>query len=252
MESEFFGHCKLDRSLFVSMRARNTACLAFSVSSFGDLGRSWCSKRVRDPKNVSRTQTNTGRMQCDVLTTLPFCFSWIKKFLGQQSKIWDDSSVEKLFRQPLENLQHRWSNNLRKNLNKLCCATGYWLPHSLFKFACPPCMPPAMYAPCHAHTPAMHTPLPCMPPAMHTPHHTCPPAMHAALPHMPPAMHTPCHAHPLPCMPRAMHTPPAMYTPLPCTPPTMHAPYHSHHPPPPRGQTETCKNITFANFVWGR
>ena len=34
----------------------------------------------------------------------------------------------------MENLQHRWSNNLRKNLNKLCCATGYWLPCSLFKF----------------------------------------------------------------------------------------------------------------------
>ena len=34
----------------------------------------------------------------------------------------------------MENLQHRWSNNLRKNLNKLHCATGYWLPCSLFKF----------------------------------------------------------------------------------------------------------------------
>ena len=29
----------------------------------------------------------TGRIQCEVLTTLPFCFSWIKKFLGQHSKI---------------------------------------------------------------------------------------------------------------------------------------------------------------------
>ena len=29
----------------------------------------------------------TGRIQCEVLTTSPFCFSWIKKFLGQQSKI---------------------------------------------------------------------------------------------------------------------------------------------------------------------
>ena len=29
----------------------------------------------------------TGRIQCEVLTTLPFCFSWIKKFLGQQSKL---------------------------------------------------------------------------------------------------------------------------------------------------------------------
>ena len=40
----------------------------------------------------------TGRIQCAVLTTVPFCFSWIKKFLGQQSKIWVDNSVEKLFR----------------------------------------------------------------------------------------------------------------------------------------------------------
>ena len=76
----------------------------------------------------------TGRIQCEVLTTLPFCFSWIKKFLGQQSKIWDDSSVEKLLGYPSENLQHRWSNNLRKNLNKLHCSTGYWLLRSLFKF----------------------------------------------------------------------------------------------------------------------
>ena len=29
----------------------------------------------------------TGRIQCEVLTTLPFCFSWIKTFLGQQLKI---------------------------------------------------------------------------------------------------------------------------------------------------------------------
>ena len=34
-----------------------------------------------------RTHINTGWIQCEVLTTLPFCFSWIKKFLGQQSKI---------------------------------------------------------------------------------------------------------------------------------------------------------------------
>ena len=46
----------------------------------------------------------TGRIQCEVLTTLPFCFSWIKKFPGQQSKIWVDNS------------------------------TWYWLPCSLFKF----------------------------------------------------------------------------------------------------------------------
>ena len=29
----------------------------------------------------------TGRIQCEVLTALPFCFSRIKKFPGQQSKI---------------------------------------------------------------------------------------------------------------------------------------------------------------------
>ena len=40
----------------------------------------------------------TGRIQCEVLTTLPILSSWIKKFLGQQSKIWVDNSVEKLFR----------------------------------------------------------------------------------------------------------------------------------------------------------
>ena len=31
--------------------------------------------------------STTGLIQCEVLITLPFCFSWIKKFLGQQSKI---------------------------------------------------------------------------------------------------------------------------------------------------------------------
>ena len=93
--------------------------------------------------------------------------------------------------------------------------------------------------PYHACPPAMHI---TSPPAMHTPpSHTCPPrharplpctppAMHAPFPCMPPAMHIPCHACPLPCMP-----------PLPRS---MHA--------PPRGQTDTCKNITFANFVCGR
>ena len=69
---------------------------------------------TEDPSQHS----DTGRIQCEVLTTLPFCFSCIKKFLGQQS----------------ENLQHRRSNDLRKNLNKLHCATGYWLPYSFFKF----------------------------------------------------------------------------------------------------------------------
>ena len=47
----------------------------------------------------------TGRIQCEVLTTLPFCFSWIKKFLGQQWKIWDDSLVR------------NYSGNLQKIFN---------------------------------------------------------------------------------------------------------------------------------------
>ena len=96
-----------------------------------------------------------------------------------------------------------------------------------------PCMPPAMHAPRHAFPlpcmpPAMHIPLPCIPPYHACPHHACP------LPCIPPAMHAPCHAHP-----------PAMHTPLPCMPPTTQTPL-------PRVQTDTCKNITFANFVCGR
>ena len=78
--------------------------------------------------------SNTGRIQCEVLTTLPILSSWIKKFLGQQSKIWDDNSVEKLFKQPWENLQHHWSNNLRKNINELCGSQYPVAQCSLFKF----------------------------------------------------------------------------------------------------------------------
>ena len=56
----------------------------------------------------------------------------------------------------------------------------------------------------------------------------------------------------IPCTPPAtMHTPGTVhapwhhsYPPAPCTPPTRHV--------PPCGQTDTCKNITFANFVCGR
>ena len=36
---------------------------------------------------VNGVDYHTGRIQCEVLTTLSFCFSWIQKFLGQQSKI---------------------------------------------------------------------------------------------------------------------------------------------------------------------
>ena len=105
-----------------------------------------------------------------------------------------------------------------------------------FKQECIPigCIPPVAVAV----SPATHAPPrpPCTPPC-----HTCPllcmrPVMHAPLPH---------HAHSLPCM----------HAPLTCTPtsPAMHAPSHCHtclpamHPP--IGQTDTCKNITFTNFV---
>ena len=87
------------------------------------------------------------------------------------------------------------------------------------------------HVPSTTHAPHCACPLPCMPPC-----HTCP------LPHMPPCHTCPlCHA-----------CPPATHAPLPCMPPTMHAlchawpPCHAHSP---CGQTDTCKNITFANFV---
>ena len=83
--------------------------------------------------NKIRAST-TGRIQCEVLTTLPFFGYWIKKFLGQQLQISDHNSVQQLFRLPSENLQHRWTNNLRKNLNKLHCGRGYCLPRSVLKF----------------------------------------------------------------------------------------------------------------------
>ena len=52
-----------------------------------------------DPFQANQeSSSNTGRIQCEVMTTLPILSSWIKKFLGQQSKIWVDNSVEKLFR----------------------------------------------------------------------------------------------------------------------------------------------------------
>ena len=109
--------------------------------------------------------------------------------------------------------------------------------------ACPlPCMPPchaclpAMHAPCHAHpsamhAPAMHAPLPCMVPCHACPHHT-----HAPFP---------CHAcPPLPCMPPHHARSPCHA----CPPP--HMPHH--HVCPFCGQTDTCENITFANFVCGQ
>ena len=107
--------------------------------------------------------------------------------------------------------------------------------------ACP-CHPPlAMYAPYHTHSP-LHMP-PChTPPAMHTP------TMHTPSTYVPHVTHTPCHAHPPSHAPPAMHVPyyahprPCTPSPWPCMPPATHAP----------GQTDTCENITFPNFVCGR
>ena len=61
-----------------------------------------------------------------------------------------------------------------------------------------------------------------------------------------------CHAHPpLPChacLP-ATHAPHHARPPATHAPPAMHAPLCHAYPPPSCGQTDTCKNITFANFV---
>ena len=95
---------------------------------------------------------------------------------------------------------------------------------------------PAMHASCHAcpHACPPHMP-PCMLPLPHThPHHICPP------PGMPP-----CHI-PLPCMLPATHA----YSP--CMSPPRTQPLPRTPPPPVDRQTDTCKNITFANFVCGR
>ena len=62
------------------------------------------------------------------------------------------------------------------------------------------------------------------------PCHACPPAMHGP----------PCHACPPP-----HHTCPHASPCHACCPPP-------RTPPPPCGQTDTCKNVTFANFVCRR
>ena len=108
-----------------------------------------------------------------------------------------------------------------------------------------PCMPPSNHA-CpsrshHACTPpgaTMHASLeqPCTHPwSNHTCHH--PPSNHACPAEQP-------HTHPG----ATMHAPPSPHPPeQPHTPP-----HWSNHAHPPCGQTDTCKNITFANFVCGR
>ena len=99
-----------------------------------------------------------------------------------------------------------------------------------------PCMP-LPGPPCHAHS------LPHTPSATCAPCHACPPATHAPLlcplPHMPP-----CRAHPT-----VVHAP-TMHAPLQCTP-SCHTRLPLPRMPPCR-QTNTCENITFANFVCGR
>ena len=95
--------------------------------------------------------------------------------------------------------------------------------------------------------PPHHTcPQPCTPPAMHAPprkhacphprKHTCPPRKHAHPPEarMPPRKHA--------CPPGSTHAPPGS---------THYSPPEACMPPL-CGQTDTCKNITFANFVCGR
>ena len=103
-----------------------------------------------------------------------------------------------------------------------------------------PCMPP------HNHAPpvTMHAPWqPCTPPPSN---HAPPATTHAPQqPRMPPAtMHAPGNHT---CPPATMHAPWQ-----PCTPPSNHTSPPSNHARPPCGQTDTCKNITFANFVCGR
>ena len=129
-----------------------------------------------------------------------------------------------------------------KCIGKLCCQqecipVGCIPPTAV---AVSPAMHPTLMhapSPCYAH------PMPYMPHAMHAPMPCMPHAMHAPMPSMPPF-----HACPMPCMPPAMHAS------LPCTPPAMHTPCHACPTlpcMPPCGQTDTCENITFTNFVCG-
>ena len=102
--------------------------------------------------------------------------------------------------------------------------------------------PFAMHTPlCHACLPfAMHAPpLPCAAPFTTHAHlcHTCPPG---ATTHAPQSNHT--------CPP-----PPSRRSNHACPPRSNHAcPPGSTTHAPPCGLTDTCKNITFANFFCGR
>ena len=94
-------------------------------------------------------------------------------------------------------------------------------PYFVVSHAHPPQEQPRTHLPAAT----MHAPLeqPCTPPRAAT--------------HAPPAATT----HALPGA--TTHAPPGA---------TMHTPPEQPRMPPPCGQTDTCKNITFANFVCGR
>ena len=103
----------------------------------------------------------------------------------------------------------------------------------------PPHMHPCHTCPCHACL------LPCMP--------QCMPLTHAPM-RAPPATHPPPHMPANQACPPA--TPPCHACPLPHMPTHRACPHHARNPchacpPPVDRQTDTCKNITFANFVCG-
>ena len=124
--------------------------------------------------------------------------------------------------------------------------TTMHLPPALHNHACPP----------GATTQAHPREQPCTCPPWRN--HACPPSNHAHAPweqpHMPPQQ---------PCMPprgATMHAPPGATTHAPLEQPRMpfppgattHAPPEQPCTPPPWTEWDTCKNITFANFVCGR
>ena len=117
-----------------------------------------------------------------------------------------------------------YAEQTRMHSSRIHTTLSLTVSHSICCGMHPP--PPTLHAPlCHT------CPRPCMPPC-----HACPP------PHMPPTMHAPCHACPPPHMPPCHACLPATHAPTPQHVPCM----------PPCGQTDTCKNITSANFVSGR
>ena len=90
---------------------------------------------------------------------------------------------------------------------------------------------------------------PCMPPTTtHAPrNHACPSTTtHSPQPpHTPPRPHTPLCNHEFPPSNHTCHPLPTTHVPL----ATTHAPCQPRTSPPPCGQTDTCKNITFANIL---